>query len=252
MSLTDKLGNFIGALIAQNRASQERQRLAIRAELGDLAAFVAHEINTPLGIILMKAERLLTQTPDEQQRIKLQEVMNEAERGGRIVNELLADVGRRHGEGKACDINSAIEHALRLIESLLETQRIQPKYELQEVPIVAMEESKVKQIFFNLVRNAVDAMPRSGTLIVQTRLASDGNRVELRVRDTGSGIPEDLREKIFHPYFTTKEHGTGLGLSMCRMLAQEYGGDITVESEEGKGSTFVVTFPFKERSSWCG
>lgn len=246
MVMMDKLSQFIGTLLVQARKAQQLQQLARLAGLGELAGFVAHEINTPLGIILMKAELLRDETADAQQQKECQDIMHEAKRGGRIVDELLHYVRRQHTQDKGCDLNAALTNALELIGSLLYRQHIQTQYTPQRLPRLAIEESAVKQIFFNLARNAVDAMPRGGTLTVQTRLASTGKQVELQVSDTGEGIPAALHEQIFHPYFTTKVQGTGMGLSLCRTLAHKYGGDIMVDSTEGQGTTFIVTFPIEE------
>ena len=246
MVMMDKLSQFIGALIVQARGAQQHQQLARLAGLGELAGFVAHEINTPLGIILMNAELLRDDMTDEQQRKTCQDIMREAKRGGRIVDELLHYVRRHHTHDKSCDLDVALTNALELIGSLLHKHHIQTQYTTQKLPRLAIEESAVKQIFFNLVRNAVDAMPRGGTLTVQACVASAGKQIKLRVSDTGEGIPAELHDKIFHPYFTTKEQGTGLGLSLCRTLAHKYGGDIDIESLEGQGTTFIVTFPIEE------
>lgn len=249
MVMMDKLGQFIGTLLIQSREAQQLQQLARLAGLGELAGFVAHEINTPLGIILMKAEILRDETADVQQQKVCRDIMHEAKRGGRIVDELLHYVRRHHIHEQGCDLDSALTNALELIRSLLYRKNIHTQYIPQQLPRVAIEESAVKQIFFNLLRNAVDAMPRGGTLTIQACVASTRQQVELHVSDTGEGIPAELHEKIFHPYFTTKEQGTGLGLSLCRTLARKYDGDITVDSTEGQGTTFLVTFPIEERRS---
>lgn len=250
MTLMEKLGHFISELLMRCQEHVEQLRKNTMAELGELSGIVAHEINTPLHIILMKAERLLKHATDEQQQQKLQEIMYEAKRGGAIVAQLLSYAKRSHNPEKKSDLTAMVSNALQLACHWLEEKNIKLYEQLSpSLPAAALGESEIKQVFFNLLRNAVDAMPDGGILTVQTRLAEDGHYVELLVRDTGGGILPDMREKIFHPYFTTKEpgQGTGLGLSVCREIVCKYGGTITVEEPIGQGSMFVVRFPIERR-----
>lgn len=252
MSLMKQLGQYTSNLIVQSRRHHERLSMSALAELGNLAGRVAHEMNAPLDIILKKAERLLKHKNNEEQKQRLEDIMKEARRGGAIVADLLDYHRRLHTDEKMCDMTAAVSNAWQLIRHSFEHEGIQIHENLDpNLPRVTIGEAGVKQIFFNLARNAVDAMPGGGELTVQTRRAEDGQHVELLIRDTGVGIAPDILDKIFHPYFTTKEPGqgtgTGLGLTVCQTIVRQHGGTITFESQVGQGSTFVVTLPVEGR-----
>lgn len=208
--------------------------MKVLAELGTMAAYVAHEINIPFDVILKKAERIFKHCDHESHRQKLKDIMSEAKRGGEIVKQL-------RGE-----LTAAVTNTLILIDVWLDENKIELNCDFQEgMPPIAIGESKIKQIALNLVRNAVDAMPNGGQLDISTRIANDDTKVELIARDTGTGILPEDRDKVFRPYYTTKESGlgTGLGLSECRAMVREVGGDISFETEVDQGTSFCVTLP---------
>ena len=118
------------------------------------------------------------------------------------------------------------------------------KLDLQpDLPLLDLDEEQMDRALANLVTNAVAAMPGKGALTIRTRAVSDGTHVALEVADTGPGIPEEYRAKLFQPFFTRKQGGTGLGLTIARKVVQDHGGTIEVESELGKGSTFSIVLP---------
>ena len=218
--------------------------------LGEMASGVAHDFNNLLASILGRAQLLLERVQDVKLRQWLKVIERAAMDGARTVRRLQDFTGiRRDQPAVAVDLNQIVQQVLETTESIWrqDSRRhgvaIEVETDLAEgLPTVAGDPAELREAFTNLVLNAVDAMPRGGTLTLRTG-AADG-RVRVEVRDTGTGIPEHIREKIFDPFFTTKgPKGTGLGLSMAYGIFQRHNGRITVESEEGRGTTFHLAFP---------
>jgi GAF domain-containing protein len=218
--------------------------------LGEMASGVAHDFNTLLASILGRAQLLLERIQDVKLRQWLKVIERAAMDGARTVRRLQDFTGiRRDQPAVEVDLNQVVQQVLETTESIWRQDRrrsgveIQVETDLAEgLPPVAGDPAELREAFTNLVLNAVDAMPKGGTLTLRTRLA-DG-QVQVEVADTGTGIPEHVREKIFDPFFTTKgPKGTGLGLSMAYGILQRHHGRITVESEEGHGTVFRLLFP---------
>ena len=218
--------------------------------LGEMASGVAHDFNNLLASILGRAQLLLERTQDVKLRQWLKVIERAAMDGARTVRRLQDFTGiRRDQPAVEVDLNQVVQQVLETTESIWRQDRrrsgveIQVETDLAEgLPPVAGDPAELREAFTNLVLNAVDAMPKGGTLTLRTRPA-DG-QVQVEVGDTGTGIPEHVREKIFDPFFTTKgPKGTGLGLSMAYGILQRHHGRITVESEEGHGTVFRLVFP---------
>ncbi|MCL2190586.1 MAG: ATP-binding protein [Treponema sp.] len=252
--------------ITGKRARELRLRRAeTLASLTTLAAGVAHEIKNPLGAIsihlqLMQkavnaggpAARLNRKTGDGGKGTILDKyfgILNEeVDRLNRIVVDFLLAVRPMTLELREGDLNAVIRELAEFVGAELEQSGIRLLLELGEaLPPVLVDERHVKQMLLNLVRNAQAAMPGGGLLTVAT-MAADGD-VRLSVCDTGVGISQDNIGKIFEPYFTTKEAGTGLGLTIVYKIVREHGGEILVDSREGGGTHFEITLPayWKER-----
>ncbi|HEX4996562.1 MAG TPA: GAF domain-containing protein, partial [Methylomirabilota bacterium] len=219
--------------------------------LGEMASGVAHDFNNLLASILGRAQLLLERIQDVKLRQWLKVIERAAMDGARTVRRLQDFTGiRRDQPAVDVDLNQVLQQVLETTESIWRQDRgrsggaeIQVETALAaELPPVAGDPAELREAFTNLVLNAVDAMPKGGTLTLRTRAAE--GQVEVEVRDTGTGIPEHIREKIFDPFFTTKgPKGTGLGLSMAYGILQRHNGRITVESEAGHGTTFRLLFP---------
>jgi two-component system NtrC family sensor kinase len=218
------------------------------ASLGKLAAGVAHELNNPLGGILMYANMLLEQASEGPMAQDLREIVEQALRCKEIVRGLL-DFARRRGEELArVQVNEILEKCLALMSKQAMFLNIHLDKQLeQELPQVAAEADQLSQVFTNLIVNAVDAMEGRGTLGIRTWTEGDPPQVQVEVSDTGSGIPEEHLQRVFDPFFTTKEvgKGTGLGLSIAYGIVRRMGGDIQVRSQVGKGTTFRLRFPLE-------
>lgn len=241
--------------------SQEQLRQTERiAELGTLASGMAHEIGTPMNVILGRAEFLQRKTKDADTAKGLQTIIDQVERITRIMNQLLTFARRRPIERRPTNLNKVVGDTLEMIRERFKRHRIEVSVDLAPtLPLVDADPDQVGQVILNLAINALHAIGDEGTLQVGTSVAavlggSGGaatDMVELSVADSGHGIaPEDL-DKIFNPFFTTKEvgKGTGLGLTVVHGIVQEHGGQIRVESEVQKGTTFRILLPIASAKS---
>lgn len=221
--------------------------------LGRLAAIVAHEINNPLAGILVTVKlvrrRLARLIPDEAERAKTDEslamVERETARSGDIVRNLLL-FSRQHALSMAPhEMPEIVERAIKLVHHQADLQQITVEKRFEsDLPTVVCDGNQVEQAVLAVIMNAIDAMHDGGVLRVEV-VRIDGEHVEVRVIDTGIGIPENIRAKIFEPFFTTKTEGqgTGLGLSVMYGIVQRHGGRVHVESEEGHGTTVHIVLP---------
>ena len=214
------------------------------ASIGLLAAGVAHEVNTPLTGISSYTQMLRQQIKNDDPRSALLEkIEKQTFRAAKIVNNLLNFSRSSKAEFENLDTNKVLLDVLSLLEHQLERGRIKVRKELSDLPLVRGNENRLQQVFFNLILNARDAMPKGGWLTLATRAEDDAVVVE--VRDTGHGIKPEHVRRIYDPFFTTKGigRGTGLGLSISFGIVQEHGGAIFVESVPGQGTTFQVALP---------
>lgn len=218
------------------------------ASLGKLAAGVAHELNNPLGGILMYANILLEQTKEGPMAQDLKVIVEQAMRCKEIVRGLL-DFARRRAEDRTkVSLNDVIEKCIALMSKQAMFLNVNLEKELSpDLPSVSADPDQLSQVFTNLIVNAVDAMEGKGTLRIRTWAEGSPPHVHAEVTDTGSGIPEDHLQRIFDPFFTTKEvgKGTGLGLSIAYGIVRRQGGDIQVRSRVGEGTTFQLRFPLE-------
>jgi len=242
-----ELASRLSHLEAAQDEARRSQRAVARAErlsaIGEMAATVAHDIRNPLVAIGGFARLLLADTPDgDARRAPLEVIVEEVNRLEGIVNKVLDDAKPVSPAGRAVQVNRLLEEAVKLLDHELSDGRIVVRLQLDPgVPAIDADSDRLFEIVLNIVRNAIEAMPDGGTLTIATLPLSD--RVEIRFGDTGSGVPDSIRERIFSPFFTTKPDGSGLGLSVARQVVFEHGGSIGVDSVPGSGSTFTVTLP---------
>ena len=219
------------------------------ASIGLLAAGVAHEVNTPLTGISSYTQMLRKQIDAEDPRSQLLEkIEKQTFRAAKIVTNLLNFSRSSRPEFEPLDLNKVLLEVLSLLEHQLEGARIKVRKQLVELPRVRANESRIQQVFFNLILNARDAMPKGGWLTLTT--SADDDTVIIEVSDTGHGIKKEDIKRIYDPFFTTKGigRGTGLGLSVSYGILQEHGGAIFVESSPDKGTVFQVALPALEMS----
>jgi two-component system NtrC family sensor kinase len=228
---------------AQTRI-RESERLAV---VGQLAAGVAHELSNPLQGIVAYSHLLLEQMPaDDERRDYLEKMSVQGNRCVSIIRALLDFSRPRKPEMRPCDINSVFTECLSLVEGQALFHNIEVVRNLEaDLPDILVDPAQIQQVLMNLIINAVEAMDGTGRLTLTTRMESDGTMVVLEVADTGEGIAEEDIERVFDPFFSTKDpsHGTGLGLSISYGIVREHGGTISVTSSVGEGTTFAVRLP---------
>jgi two-component system sensor kinase FixL len=230
--------------ITEKKALQEQ---VIRSEklsaLGQLAAEITHEIKTPLMLIGGFAQQLTRVIDDEKHLQKLNIITDEVAR----LEKLLTDLREFHSPktiaSEKVDLKELFQEIYYMVRDECEKKNIQTELIIDDKALlVAGDRQSLKQVFLNLVKNSMDAMEHGGALSIQTKLV--GDQVKITVTDEGCGIPDQDKEKIFSPFFTTKKHGTGLGLCISKRIVEEHAdGSLSMKSKEGKGTSFKVTLP---------
>jgi two-component system NtrC family sensor kinase len=217
------------------------------AAVGELAAGVAHEINTPLTSVLGYSELLLEHLPpDDPNQKRLATVVRQAGQARDVVGHLLEFSRQTRPHREQVSLNLVVQETLMLARQQMKNRRIAIEEEYAgALPPLQLDVPRMKQAFLNLVTNSLQAMPHGGTLGVRSEWV--GDEVAVQITDTGSGIAADDLPRIFEPFFTTRPvgQGAGLGLSVSLGIVEEHGGRIEVESELGKGSTFTVWLPMR-------
>jgi two-component system NtrC family sensor kinase len=262
-SLHLQLKTHNASLEETNRRLRETQSHLVQSEkmasLGQLVAGIAHEINNPLAFVvnslfLVKEglERIAKEPPDDlpsairgrvgNMRANLRDACDGTERVKELVSKLRTFSRLDEGQFKTVNIHESIDSVLLFLRHKLE-DRIVVQRNFEGPDMLECYSGELNQVLMNVIANAIDSIEGAGTVTVSTRL-DDGNFV-IAVRDTGKGIPEEIRSKIFEPFFTTKPvgSGTGLGLAISYGIVQAHGGSIGFASELGKGTEFVVTIP---------
>jgi PAS domain S-box-containing protein len=231
-------------LTDQVNLEQQLRRTERLAELGTLASGMAHEIGTPMNVILGRAEYLMDRVKEEPIKKGLQTIIAQVERITRVMNQLLSFARRRPPERGLVSLGDVVEASVDMFQERLASSRVQLDLRLDaHCPKLQADADQMSQVLINLIMNALHAMPNGGRLTIG--LTPEQAQVKLTIGDTGHGIPQDALRKIFEPFFTTKEFGkgTGLGLTVVKGIIEEHQGTIAVESEEGKGTTFTVRLP---------
>ena len=220
------------------------------AAVGQLGAGIAHEVKNPLAGILGCAQLSLKKAEAGSPLEKnLQLIEKETKRCKTIIDNLLRFARQEEAVREPIEINRVIEDAVAIVRHQLELQRVKVLQELaSDLPLIRGNANQLQQVVMNLLINAQDALEgRPGTVTVTSARRGAG-RIELRVVDTGPGIPKEIQPRLFEPFFTTKPRGkgTGLGLAVTYGIVKEHQGEIRVDSEPGRGATFVITLPVLE------
>ncbi len=247
------LGRNFNTMVSQLRESRDEiERLhrtqMTRAEhaatLGELAAGLAHEIRNPLaGIagVMDIVGRDLPATSPAQEVVK--DVREEVLRINRIISDLLETARPKPPDCQLADLNQTVEHAVTVARQQVLTKPIKIQcVKMPDLPPIPHDTGQIHQVLLNLVLNAIQALDGPGSVTV--RIDIQGPLAAVAVQDTGPGISPETLPNIFRPFFTTKGHGTGLGLSLAKRIAEDHGGALNVVSKVGHGSTFTLLLPF--------
>jgi len=230
--------------LSETRALQDQILQSERlAALGQLVAEITHEIKNPLLMIGGFARQLIRVSGDKKNLDKLNIIAEEVKRLENLLTDLREFYLPKTTVSKPVNIEELFHEVHSLVRNDLKKKHIRSNLEIgQKALLVSGNAGRLKQVFLNLVKNSIEAMESGGNLSIRARLSDD--QVKITVTDDGCGIPKEDIEKIFSPFFTTKRHGTGLGLCVSKRIVEDHkGSSFTVESEEGKGTTFEISLP---------
>ncbi|HEX72517.1 MAG TPA: histidine kinase, partial [Candidatus Hydrogenedentes bacterium] len=247
----ERLRETIENLAISNEALAKTQETLMQAEklasMGQLAAGIAHELNNPLGVVLMYAHILEQEQENNPALMEdLTMIKEQADRCKKIVSGLLHFARQNKVSRRGTDLRELIDRSLKTVV-IPDNVTVTVEHNVDD-PVADLDDDQIMQALCNLIGNACAAMPDGGRLAIQTM--GNNNRVELRVCDTGPGIPKEHADKIFEPFFTTKPYGkgTGLGLAITYGIVKMHSGDIRVESNTDPrmgptGATFIISLP---------
>ncbi len=243
--LKDSAGRTIGQILiftdlTQLKAFESQMELRARlSSLGELSAGIAHELRNPLGVIAGYT-KLLSKKLDSSLTPTVDAISREIIVMDRIISDFLSFAKPAELNISDIDLKTIIENCVTAVTG--ERGNIKLNLDINGLPVIKGDEVFLRQAFTNLIQNAVEAMPQGGELTINA--SSKGDFLDVAISDTGHGIAENIMDKIFLPFFTTKENGTGLGLAIVHKIVVSHGGSISVESSE-KGTTFRIRFPLE-------
>jgi signal transduction histidine kinase len=217
--------------------------------LGFMTSVVAHELNNPLTVILAITEMSLKELDERSEIYKnLKEIDSAATRCREIVNRYLKFTrSSRNEEMTPLSIRDVINNAISMMKPLLTKKSIDITTEIEETPMIYGNFNRLLQVFLNLIRNSMDSMDEGGKISI--KVGRDKNNIIITIADTGKGIPETIRDKIFMPFFTTKDNGTGLGLSIVDGILKDHGGKIKLNNSGNQGTIFTINLPYIEQTN---
>jgi signal transduction histidine kinase len=237
---------FEGMVAAIQRARSELVQAERLATIGKMAAHITHEIRNPLSSIGLNIELLeeevAARAGDRESAQLVAAIKAEVERLSRIAEQYLSVARRPRPRLERERVEDLVGELLAFVRPELDRAGVMSRLDADPaLPEVDLDESQLRQALLNLIRNAREAMPKGGELAISVNRAEGG--VEIRIDDTGTGVPDEVRATIFDPFFTTKQRGTGLGLAVTREIIEAHGGAITCEPREHKGTRFRILLP---------
>jgi len=254
-SLATAFDQMAERLLQREKELKDSQAVLRRADrlssLGLLTAGLAHEIRNPLVAIRTFTQLLPERYEDAEFREGFQGLaLKEVDRICGLINDLLSFARPSKPNVAPENVNDVVDNIARILESQAKEKNVEVVREFgDDLPRVWIDREQMKQVFMNLILNAIQAMKDGGSIVISTRLSAKNDvelireYVQVEIRDTGVGIPKENLEQIFDPFFTSKDEGSGLGLAVSHQIVQEHGGFVTVESTVGKGTSFFVHVP---------
>lgn len=215
------------------------------ASIGRFAAAIAHEINNPVGNIIGLAKLMKRDVNEKGLRADLETIIRDADRCGRIIKDLLIYSRQSPPKKERVSLGDLIKETVNSTLKMLDSKRIEMVYEMEDaLPYLNADPLQISQVLHNIIQNSIQSIESEGLITVRAMRSGD-EWVEVSIEDTGCGIDEEIKDKIFYPFFTTKKvgEGTGLGLAISYSIVQNHGGEIFVESKKGEGSRFVIRLP---------
>lgn len=218
------------------------------AGVGELAAGIAHEIRNPLGNISSSAQICLSKyKPDKQIKEFLDIIQEESEKANAIIKGLLDFANPREVKLESADICCVIKKVLNCVDARFQENNVQVELNCPEnIPSIMLDEKWLQQALQNFILNSIQAMTGGGKLLISAQFDLKNNDLLVIIQDNGKGIPQENMSKIFDPFYTTREDGVGLGLSLCHQIISDHQGKMQIESEEGKGTKVCLTFPISK------
>ena len=229
------------------RLTRERDRLLQLAAVGEAMPTLLHEVRNPLSAILTTVELLIEESDDSPRRDALYAVLTEARRIALQLDGVGA-VGRSLRAQRATAIDAACRDICVLMTGRADKAGVHLRWDIPDLPLLPLDPATTRAVLFNLITNAVHACPAGATVHVDLRLSRDGRALELTVVDNGVGMSAEVFARCTDLFFTTKRHGSGIGLSLCRRAVEEAGGRMDIQSVPGAGTSVALTVPVTRRA----
>jgi two-component system sensor histidine kinase HydH len=239
-----EIGRAYERLKETQRYLSESEKLA---SIGKMSAGIAHELRNPMGAIANSLSVLKRYNSLEREDVELVKIVeDEMGRLNKLLEDFLNYSKPSRLDYRETDLHRLIDDAISVFQlnKSLNGIIVEKKY-AQKIPLLNLDRDKIKQMLLNLFINAMQAMPEGGTLTIETQYKTSEDEVQLAVSDTGSGMSDEILSQIFQPFFTTKDKGLGLGLSIVHKIMKEHGGYVLISSEIGKGTKIELKFPVK-------
>jgi two-component system sensor histidine kinase HydH len=255
-TISDEKGKLSGAVAVIHditelkKYEEEAKRTERLTALGTLAAGVAHEVRNPLNAIAITAQRLknefVPQMDVEEYKSFTQTILSEIKRMDQIINQFLSLAKAQKLNLVKTDINQFLNEIINLVEIEAKNKGIEIAKKMERLSEIEIDKDEMKKALLNILRNGVEVTPSGEKMWIEAKGQKSENEIHIKIRDSGPGIPKENVSKIFQPYFTTKQKGAGLGLAIAYRIVSDHRGKIEVQSQEGKGTTFIIKLPLTE------
>ncbi|WP_312338676.1 two-component system sensor histidine kinase NtrB [Anaerospora hongkongensis] len=241
VSFNSEITEFTPILKYISDQTEKMTRLDRLNIIGEMAASIAHEVRNPMTTVRGLLQLMSKKAEFSKQKDNLELMIDEIDRANSIITEFLSLAKNRAMEFSQINLNDIIRDIYPLLRADALRNNCEIKVDFKDIPTVAVDQNSIRQLILNMVRNGLDAMAGiAGVIEICTRVQA--GIVYLSIRDHGSGISPEIKEKLGTPFFTTKEKGTGLGLAICYRIVERHGASLHVESEQGKGTVFTIAF----------
>ncbi len=255
-TISDEKGKLSGAVAVIHditelkKYEEEAKRSERLSALGTLAAGVAHEVRNPLNAIAITAQRLRSEfVPKmdvEEYESFTQTILSEIKRMDQIINQFLSLAKAQKLNLVETDMNIFLDDIINLVEIEAKDKGIKIEKEIDELPPTKIDKDEMKKALLNILRNGIEATPSGKKMWIEAKEEKEKKEINLKIKDSGEGIPKENMSKVFQPYFTTKQKGSGLGLAIAYRIVSDHRGKIEIQSQEGKGTTFIIRLPLTE------